>query len=255
LILDKAIYLISGLLYLLLTITSSYAQDSVTWYLPSIQTNDTIVHHKGFSLLFNRDHKQADWVAYDLSRSKLIKIAERGDKFIADPKVNGTNFTKDYAKSGFDRGHLAPAADMSYNDTCMLESFYFTNMSPQVPSFNRGIWKSLEELIREWALTYDTIQLATGPVLHDGLPTLGTNQLSVPRMYYKVVLLHSTISGKSQGIGFMLQNAGSKLPLRSFACTIDDVEKVTGIDFFPSLEDSLEIELESTLCISCWKWD
>jgi endonuclease G len=104
-------------------------------------------------------------------------------------------------------------------------------------------------------MAYDTIQLATGPVLHEGLAKLGSNQLSIPRAYYKVVLLHTKTSGKSQGIGFILENAASKLPLSSFACTIDDVEKVTGIDFFPILEDTLELELESTLCLPCWNWN
>lgn len=255
LILDKISYRFFGLFLLLLINTLGFTQDSILGYLPKIQIHDTVISHKGFSLLFNREHRQANWVAYDLSRNKLLKVAERGDKFVADPKVKGTNFTKEYAKSGYDRGHLAPAADMSYNDTCMLESFYYSNMSPQVPSFNRGIWKSLEELIREWAMTYDTIQLVTGPILHEGLAKLGPNQLSIPRAYYKVVLLHTKTSGKSQGIGFILENAGSKLPLSSFACTIDDVEKVTGIDFFPILEDALELELESTLCLPCWKWN
>jgi len=255
LILDKTSILFFGFIFYCGIIPSCFAQDSVSQYLPHCKLNDTVVHHKGFSFVYSSEHRQAYWVAYDLSRNKLLKLAERGDKFVADPKVKGTNFTKDYAKSGFDRGHLAPAADMSYNDTCMLESFYYTNMSPQVPSFNRGIWKSLEELIREWAMAYDTIQLATGPVLHEGLAKLGSNQLSIPRAYYKVVLLHTKTSGKSQGIGFILENAASKLPLSSFACTIDDVEKVTGIDFFPILEDTLELELESTLCLPCWNWN
>ena len=125
-------------------------------------------------------------------------------------------------------------------------------MSPQTPSFNRGIWKKLEELVRTWAIENNTIYLVTGPVLTTALLTIGPNKVSVPNYYYKVILDYSEPNIK--GIGFILPNIGSKEQLQNYAVTIDSVEKLTGIDFFPLLQDEQEKLIEKTLCIKCWTW-
>ncbi len=221
--------------------------------IPRTAAIDAVISHTGFSLLYSEPHEQASWVAYLLTRDRTIKRFDRTDKFLPDPKVKtGSANDSDYAGSGFDRGHLAPAADMSWSSTTMRESFYYSNMSPQVPSFNRGIWKKLEEQVRSWAAEYDSIYIVTGPILKSGLPTIGPNNVSIPEYYYKVILDYKAPNIK--GIGFILPNSASNEPLTSYALSIEEVEKQTGIDFFPALPDGVEEQVEKERCIPCWNW-
>ena len=221
--------------------------------IPKINSKDIAISHTGYSLLYNETHEQANWVAYDLTKEETNKLFERTNKFIPDPKVKtGTANDKDYTGSGYDKGHLAPASDMGWSSTTMAESFYYSNVSPQTPSFNRGIWKKLEELVRSWAIENNTIYIVTGPVLTKELPTIGANKVSVPNYFYKIILDYSEPSVK--GIGFIIPNAGQSEPLQHFAISIDSVEKYTGIDFFPLLPDDQEELIEKTLCIQCWSW-
>ncbi len=221
--------------------------------IPKINPKDIIIEHTGYSLLYNETHEQANWIAYNLTEEETNKQFERTNKFLVDPKVKTESANdKDYKGSGYDRGHLAPASDMGYSETTMVESFYYSNMSPQLPAFNRGIWKRLEELVRTWAVENNNIYIATGPVLTNGLPTIGGNKVSIPNYYYKVILDYTESSKK--GIGFILSNNGSTEQLQSFAVSIDSVEKFTGIDFFYNLPDDQETVIEKTLCIKCWTW-
>jgi endonuclease G, mitochondrial len=221
--------------------------------IPSTNSTDAIIIHSGFSLLYNEPHEQASWVAYELTKEETNKKFERTDKFIPDPKVSTeTANNADYAGAGYDRGHLAPAADMGWSKVTIAESFYYSNMSPQEPSFNRGIWKKTEELVREWAIENNSLYIVTGPILTTGLKTIGKNEVSVPKYYYKVILDYSQPSIK--GIGFIMPNSDSKESPSYFAVSIDSVEQFSGIDFFPLLPDDQERLIEQTLCIDCWTW-
>jgi endonuclease G, mitochondrial len=251
-------------LLFIISVASSFSQQEGQKYttrsldvknleIPETGPNDHIVTHTGYSLLYDESHEQADWVAYELTKEETVKLYDRTDKFIPDPLVaTGSADNDDYTGSGYDRGHLAPAADMGWSSAAMAESFYYSNMSPQLPGFNRGIWKKLEELVRSWAVEYGDIFIVTGPVLTSGLPSIGPDKVSVPKYYYKVILDYSDPDLK--GIGFILPNASSSQPLQSFAVTIDSVEHVTGLDFYPALPDDQEQYIEKTLCISCWSW-
>ncbi len=222
--------------------------------LPKIKSQDSIIFHAGYSFLYNETHEQANWVAYELTEKETNKLFDRTDKFMLDPKViSETACDKDYEGSGYDRGHLAPAADMGWSAEAMAESFYYSNMSPQTPSFNRGIWKKLEELVRSWAIENESIFIVTGPILSDGLKTIGEDKVSIPNYYYKVILDYKEPNVK--GIGFILPNLGSKEKLQFYAVSIDSVEKLTGIDFYPLLPNSEEELIEKTVCIECWTWD
>lgn len=219
--------------------------------LPKLKNNQTITYHSGFALCYNKTHEQSNWVAYQLTQAETQGIVERSNKFKSDPKIKGgTASDADYKQSGYDRGHLAPAADMSWSETSMQESFYYSNMSPQVPSFNRGIWKKLEEQVRNWAVQFDDIYVATGPVLTNGLPTIGFNKVSVPQFYYKALLVYGK-KGK-QAIAFVLPNLSSQQALNSYVITIDSLEVLTGIDFFAGLIDEEEDLLESITHIENW---
>lgn len=221
--------------------------------LPKITNKDLIVKHLGYTLSYNEKHEQANWVAYELTATETKKIVERSNDFRPDGAVRtGSATNDDYQGSGYDRGHLAPAADMGWSEKAMEESFLYSNMSPQAPSFNRGIWKRLEEQVRQWAIDNQSIYIVTGPILTDNLPTIGIDKVSVPQYYYKVILDYTKPGLK--GIGFILPNASSTLPLQSFAVPIDSVERKTGINFFSALPDEQEQTIEKSICLSCWSW-
>jgi endonuclease G len=221
---------------------------------PETNPKDEIISHTGYSFLYNEDHEQSSWVAYLLTTERTKAVVKRKDHFRTDPAVKTKTATNDdYLKTGYDKGHLAPCADMCWSFVTMDESFFFSNMSPQAPSFNRGIWENLEELVRDWAIEYDTLYIVTGPVLRDGLPVIGKkNKVSVPEYYYKVVLNYT--SGEIKGIGFIMPNEKSNQPLQDFAVTIDSVQKFTGINFFHQLSEAQQECAEKTLCIPCWSW-
>ena len=158
--------------------------DIVDLEIPMMKGDIPIIRHLGYEFQYSEKHEQAFWVAYELTKKETEKAFERTNEFIPDPSVStGTATVGDYSKSGYDRGHLAPAADMGWSAQAMKESFYFSNMSPQEPGFNRGIWKKLEEQVRTWAKAYDSIYVVTGPVLKDGLVQLGPNGVSIPKYY------------------------------------------------------------------------
>lgn len=236
------------LFFSIISVNTLFAQFEI----PELTHGDSLfVAHEAYSLSYNEDHEQANWVAYKLLREKCIKNAARSNRFVVDKKVKtGTANNADYLKSGYDRGHLAPAADMAWSEISMQESFYYSNMSPQTPGFNRGIWKNLEDQVREWAKQYDSIYIVTGPILTDSLPTIGPNKVSIPAYYYKVV---ADINLK-KGIAFLLPNNSSSLSLQSFVVSIDDIESLTGINFFPLLTETDEYHIESLYCIPCWTW-
>lgn len=209
---------------------------------PRPSKNEEIVQRIAYTFAYNELHEQANWVAYILTKSHLGSGVERSNRFLEDPMVSTKTATNaDYAKSGFDRGHLAPAADMSWSLAVMQESFYYSNMSPQVPGFNRGIWKKLEEKVRAWALLYDTLYVVTGPILEPGLPTIGVNKVSVPKAYYKAIVAPR----QQRGIAFLMPNAKSEAALAFYALSIDALEAKMGRDLFYQLPDFLEDKVEA----------
>lgn len=222
-----------------------------TW--PAYTQNDAIVEHQFYTLKYNEKTEQPDWVAYTLKKVNLDNSKfKRTDNFREDPDVKTKSAAlADYKGSGYDRGHLAPAADFSWTKEGMSESFYMSNMSPQQPGFNRGIWKKLEERVRDWARSNNEIYVVTGPIFLGKGEKIGKNKVVVPDQYYKVIL---ELNGKEiKGIGFILSNEKSSKDLRAFAMSIDEVEKATGLDFFPGIPDPLENKIEQTFNYSLWE--
>ncbi|MCU0609823.1 MAG: DNA/RNA non-specific endonuclease [Chitinispirillaceae bacterium] len=219
-------------------------------YLPAAGGGQ-VVRHFAYSLEFSVAHRDARWVAYLVSRDRVETLsAERGNNFRTDPLVRRSAVPGDYTHSGYDRGHLCPAGDMRWDAAAMSESFYMSNMTPQAPSFNRGCWKNLEELVRNWAVLFDTLYVVTGPMLRDGLPVTG-DSVAVPVYFYKVVLKYDP--PLVEAVGFIMKNEGSRLPLENFAVAVDVVEQATGIDFFPALPDSTEKKTESSVDRAFWR--
>ena len=212
--------------------------------LPKYDADDTIIRHRGYTLSYNSKYKQANWVAYLLTREETVKRFQRGEFFAPDSLIPGTDFSIDYQKSGYDRGHLAPAADMGYSMETMVQSFFYSNMSPQVPRFNRGVWKKLEMQVRNWAVEYDSMYVVTGPIFDSVMPTIGPHRVAVPKAYYKVLLQKR--KGNWVGIGFILPNSNTKVDFKDYATNIDKVEEITGLDFFWVLDDKIELKIEKS---------
>lgn len=221
-------------------------EKEVDFLLPSVQPGDQVIRHEGYTLRYRDEYKVADWVAYPLLDYETIGDAERkNEQFQPDLSVlNGTALSSDYTRSGYDRGHLAPAGDFKFSQRMMRETFFMSNIAPQVPQFNRGIWKELEEQVRAWARRDHGLYVVTGPVLKPGLPTIGrSNEISVPEKFYKVILYCNKPNIRM--IGFLLNNEPSDSSIRQFVVPVDSIEKLTGINFFPKLPDDLERQLES----------
>lgn len=219
--------------------------------MPTVVNPAAVVKHKSYILEYSEKHEQAKWVVYRLCPAELNTSLKRADNFRPDSLVlTGSATNADYTKSDYDRGHLKPANDSKTSPTDMSESFYYSNMSPQNPSFNRGIWKSLEEQVQEFAKKNSELWVVTGPILHTGLKQIGENQVSVPEYYYKVLLDNKLPEIKA--IAFILPNIESDKPLESFACSVDEVEKLTNIDFFPRLDDKTENAIEAIKNVKQW---
>lgn len=216
---------------------------------------DSIVDREGYALGYSEYHEQATWVAYKMTASEAAsKAAKRSNDFREDLAIpTGSATLADYRHSGYDRGHIAPAGDMSFSVKAMSDSFYMSNMSPQKPTFNRGVWKRLESLVRRFAIDEEIVYIVTGPILPQVKTiTIGENKVTVPTHYYKVIF---DITPPQKMIGFILPNEGSNKPLQDFAVTVDTVEEITGLDFFSSLPQPKQEQLESTISISDWRWE
>ena len=256
-IISVFVLLILGFSFRFIDQTQNTKQWELSLEIPLVLKGEKLIQHAGYSFVYSEEHEQAKWIAYVLNNKELDGTFGRSDNFREDPSVSsGSASNLDYAKSGYDRGHLAPAADMKWSEKAMSESFYYSNMSPQLPAFNRGIWKKLEEKLRDWALENDSILIVTGPILPSNnekkLATIGPNSVAVPEYYYKAILDFKR--EKSKSIAFILPNKGSKMPLKSFVVTIDSLEKLSKIDFFYKLDDKIENNLESKIYKECWTW-
>ncbi len=211
-----------------------------------------VVKHAWYTLSYSEENEQAIWVYYKLTDEMLKGITPRTDNFRVDNHVSTVSaHPDDYKGSGYDRGHLCPAGDMNLNLVSMTESFYMSNMSPQVPAFNRGIWKKLEATVRNWADVEKEIHVVTGPVFEDNLGVLPKSNVTIPGYFYKVVF---DPTGEPKMIALVLPNARGEKELPEYVVTVNYVEALTGIDFFEALPDTLENRLESNSNATLWEF-
>jgi len=220
--------------------------------IPAHPASALIIRHSAYTIQYNEKYEQADWVAYALISGMLTGASGRTDDFRPDPAVpSGSSTPVDYKGSGYDKGHLVPANDMTFSPRCMSETFFMSNMSPQVPAFNRGIWKQVEELVRKWAKDNGGIYIVTGPILKDGgFDTIGPDRVAVPKRFFKVILDYREPELKA--VGFIIPNRKADGPPECYAVTVDKVEEETGLDFFPQLPDNIEEQLESRIELDKW---
>lgn len=214
-------------------------------------TTGNVIHRTYFSVSYSEGAKQAEWVAYKINKRNFDTNIERTNDYREDPAVKaGSAELYDYKGSGYDMGHLAPAASMSHDERAMSECFYLSNISPQEPGFNRGIWKRLEEKVRYWAYFNDSTFVVTGPVLQNPKGYIGHNKVTVPRSFYKTVLGYR--DGKVRGIAFLMPNESSKNSIYLYATRIDEIERITGIDFYQYLDSKTQKSVEANEDLKKW---
>ncbi|MBK6967017.1 MAG: DNA/RNA non-specific endonuclease [Bacteroidales bacterium] len=221
---------------------------------PAAIGSEILIHKTGYSVSYNCSFNIANWVAYELTKEETKSKVKRKNNFIADPFLDSCLVVPDdYIRSGYDKGHLAPSADMCWSLLTMKESFYMTNMAPQKPRFNRGMWKRLEDQARDWASENDSVFIVTGPVLKTGMPTIGRNRISVPDAFYKVIFDFS--GPEVKGIAFVMDNKRLTGAVSEYAVSIDSVEQLTGLDLFYNLPDDTESFIESNINLKDWLWN
>ena len=224
----------------ILTVTSNNGQPS------------RLLIRKGFTVSYNDELKIPNWVAWELTPAKTRGQEPRYNKFQTDPHVAASATPGDYKYSGYDRGHMAPAADMKWDHEAMVQCFYMTNIAPQKNALNSGPWNKLEEKCRTWTTMDSTLYIVCGPVLADPpIEKIGASRVAVPQRFFKVILAPYSSRGP-MGIGFILNNGPNQGGLQPAAVSIDEVEAVTGLDFFSALPDSIENVVEKMSNFNKW---
>jgi endonuclease G len=219
-------------------------------YLPEIKGE--LVHHKFYSLSYMEQYEQPEWVCYKLTKEMLRRPnVPRSDWFNVDPMITtGSAKHFDYKGSGYTRGHIAPAGDMSFDQTAMEESFFMSNMMPQLRAVNNGIWRELEEQTRDWTFQNNEVYIVSGPYFGKNPKFFKKHKIAIPDAFYKIIFDVSKPTLK--GIAFLIPHEKSEKPLQGYAMTIDSLESITGINFFKNLYlDKIE-KIESNLDISAW---
>lgn len=205
-----------------------------------------VIQRTGYTLAYDKKTKTPQWVAWELTKEETKGNHERTDKFLPDPNVEGAKVvTTDYTGSGYDRGHMAPAGDMKWSKKAMEESFYMSNICPQIHHLNTGDWNELEANTRKWARRYGSVYVTCGPIYNGRRRTqyIGKNRVKVPDAFFKVILIQSP--KKTCALGFFFENEAGQRPLNEYLVSVDYLEQTTGIDFFPALPDELENTLEA----------
>ena len=249
----KALYLLL-ILFLSFTSCSQNKLNLINVEIPARITDRTerIITHKGYTVSYNADWKIPNWVAYELTDVEVAGEEPRSKKFVPDPMVPKyeSAITEDYKNSGWDRGHMAPAADMKWHPQAMKESFYLSNICPQNHNLNGGAWKDLEEQVRDLAAQKGKIYVVCGPIVSEDYQTIGANKVVIPSAFFKVLLQEE--NGNIYTIGFIYENVAGRRPMSTYARTVDEVEELTGIDFFPSLPDKIEKKVEAEVDFTKW---
>lgn len=236
------------LILALFSLQSTFASEHLAVGIPA--GADQVVERLGFALGYSEKHEQPLWVQYRFTaQQNRRRYAERTDEFFEDPDIlTGSAQLSDYSGSGYHRGHLAPAADMKYSPVAMRESFLLSNISPQLPEFDSGIWVDLEKFVRYTVNVEQSITVVTGPLFTSSDATIGENAVTVPSAYYKVIYDETP---PRKMIGFILPHAPSDAAISTFAVSVDEVERRTSLDFFSKVPDA--DVLEATIDKAAWK--
>ena len=232
--------------------SSKHVRDSFSLAENKEQSNQLILKRTAYTLSYNLKLLIPNWVAWNLTAEHADGDCPRNNKYYEDfdvPSPRATN--SDYRGSGWSRGHMCPAGDNKWDEDAMRESNLLTNICPQHASLNSGLWNVIERDCRKWAIKYGEVYIVCGPVLlnreHE---TIGENHVVVPEAFFKVIL---RLNPQPAAIGYIVRNNEGKKKRDQFVNTVDDVERITGIDFFPALPDDIEDKVEAYSNLEDWK--
>jgi endonuclease G len=219
------------------------------------ERREQVIVHVGYTVSYNADWKIPNWVAYELTRAEVEGVVPRGSRFVPDPEVPVWESATDgdYRGSGWDRGHMAPAADMKWSVEAMRESFYFSNVCPQNKGLNAGVWKDLEEWVRGLAARRGSVFVVCGPLVSERSARIGRGRVLVPDAFFKVLLRRD--GGGWSAIAFVFENGRrrGRGSLLTYATSVEEVQTLSGIDFFPALPDSIERVVERSVDVARWR--
>lgn len=214
---------------------------------------EILLVREGYTCSYNTTTFQPNYVAWTLTPQKLEGTIKRSGSFYEDPDLSKDQkaLLEDYYNSGFDRGHMCPAADNKWSAQAMHDCFYLSNMSPQTHTLNAGDWEQLESACRSWVKRGNvTIHIVCGPLFEGKTHRKINRRVPVPEKYFKAVVC--TQEGKQKGIAFVYNNNTEQHPMPYYVCTIDEVEELTGFDLFATLSPALQEEIESQSNLSDW---
>ena len=217
----------------------------------NVLPNQTLIR-SAYVTSYNNKTKIPNWVAWHLTSDHVDGAIRRLNTYFEDEDVSSPKATNaDYKGSGWSRGHMCPAGDNKWDETAMMESNLLTNMCPQHASLNSGLWNVIERDCRKWAVKYGDLYIVCGPILlNKEHETIGENQITVPEAFFKVIL---RLNPEPAAIGFIVRNNEGKKKKDQFVNTVDEVERITGMDFFPSLPDEIENEVEANTNLNDWQ--
>lgn len=210
-----------------------------------------IKEYIGFTISFNKDNKTPNYVAWELLGEETSGDQQRTDNFWTDVEIEGCPTTKDYTRSGYDRGHMCPAADQKWSAQAMSDCFVMANICPQVHDLNAGAWNTLENKERQWAKRDSALMIIAGPLYDTSdTKTIGNANVRVPGAFFKVLL--APYVDQPRGIAFVYPNMSSPGNMQDYAMSIDELEKILNYDFFPALPDDIENKVESVFSFKEW---
>lgn len=207
------------------------------------------ISYSGYEVMYDPKYKIPKWVKYELMSTETDGLYSRkGLNFCQDPSANLPQADDyDYKNSGWSKGHMAPAADFKWSRQAMIETFYYTNCCPQNQSLNSGQWNTLEKKVREWANRYGSVTVVTGPLVwNNEYGAIGNNKIVVPDAFFKAIL------AGGQAIAFVMYNHNNNENIQKCAMSVDNLETISGIDFFAELDDNLENQIEATYNLRIW---
>ena len=232
--------------------TTANESDSIVYCSPLKDREELLLRRFAYTVSYNKTTKIPNWVAWketkQYANGKLKRTSSnafREDEQVKQPRAT----LEDYKHSGWSRGHMYPAGDAKWSKKAMYESFLLTNICPQDQKLNAGDWEEIESLCRQWAKRYGEIYIVCGPILDENFSTIGKNKVAVPKAFFKVVL---SMYPEPKAIGFVCENAPNNFKVQDYVLCVDEVEKITGIDFFSFLDDNIENKIEAQSNLKLW---
>lgn len=232
--------------------TTSRPIDLSLLEIPQGESQGSIIAHLGYTLSYNHQTLTPNWVAYELTAEEANGQVPRCNNFAEDPDLKGRQASlDDYRGSGWDRGHLAPAADMKWSQQAMDESFFLSNMCPQNQTFNGGSWETTEKMGRRIANQYGKVYIVCGPIYaNNHFGTIGTNKVAIPDAFFKAFLIE--VNDTYSAIGFVMLNIPERQELKASSMSIDQLEELINLDLFHNLDDAIETEVEAKVDKRYW---